>query len=446
MNPDDFSWYNFYKMKIFIITAFLIIMFAAPSLGIENIQKVYLNEAINVALRNNIDLQAAQINVNIAKNNLKTAKRLQNPSFDMYYFMGGAGRTEPRQIGASQEFEIAKRNARGKLAKSNLELAEKEFAYTTFDLKMDVREAYINLVAAKSILYTLEQQQELQEELLKIAKARVKAHSAQNIDVIQAEIALNQMITQVNTAKVNVKSSLANFNKVINDANDVVYDSMDKIFSEENNFEEMLTPPPGYNFPSFTVIMQKALSNRFDIKISKQEIDIAEKELTVIARQKIPDFQISAGYAYRPALYADNGNFNNGAYVGGSIVNIPLFYNYSPEIQNAALKLKQAELKNESVKNKAIKDVSAAYDRFLTAADNLNHYESKIVTGSEELIETSKKSYEAGKSDITSLIVMKQSYKSIIIGYTQALAEYYNSWTNFLREVNDESFNLSDTL
>ena len=35
---------------------------------------------------------------------------------------------------------------------------------------------------------------------------------------------------------------------------------------------------------------------------------------------------------------------------------------------------------------------------------------------------------------------MKQSYKSIIIGYTQALAEYYNSWTNFLREVNNENF------
>lgn len=39
---------------------------------------------------------------------------------------------------------------------------------------MDVREAYINLVEAKSILDTLEQQEELQEELLKIAKVRVK--------------------------------------------------------------------------------------------------------------------------------------------------------------------------------------------------------------------------------------------------------------------------------
>ncbi len=434
------------SLKKFFITIIALFCFINTSFGIEDVRKVYLNEAINAALKNNIDLQVAQIELNIAKNNIKSANRLQNPSFDAYYFMGASGRTEPRQLGATQEIEIAKRNARKKLAESNLKLSEKEFDYTTFDLKMDVREAYINLVATKSILFTLEQQEELQEELLKIAKARVKAHSTPQIDVIQAEIALNQMITQVNTANVHVKNALANFNKVINDPNNIVYDSMDKIFLEENNFEEMLTPAPDYKFPDFSEIKQRALENRYDIKISKQEIDIAEKNLTVVARQRIPDFQISGGYAYKPGAYSDSGNFNNGAYVGGSLVNIPLFYNYSPEIQNATLKLKQAELKNESVQNKALKDVKAAYDRFLTAADNLNHYESKIVTGSEELIETSKKSYEAGESDITSLIVMKQSYKSIIIGYTQALAEYYNSWTNFLREVNDENFNLTEAL
>ena len=49
---------------------------------------------------------------------------------------------------------------------------------------------------------------------------------------------------------------------------------------------------------------------------------------------------------------------------------------------------------------------------------------------------------EKGEIDIVSLIVMKQSYKSIIIGYTQALADYYNSWTNVLREINNENFSL----
>ena len=130
-----------------------------------------------------------------------------------------------------------------------MKLVEKNIDYTIFDLKMDVREAYINLVAAKSILFTLEQQRELQEELLKIAKNKVKNNHAPDIDVIQAEIALNQMITQVNSARVNVKKALAEFNKVINDPHDVQYDSMDNIFDEENNYAEMMTPPPEYNFP-----------------------------------------------------------------------------------------------------------------------------------------------------------------------------------------------------
>ena len=422
-------------------------MLMQPKLfAVQDVKKVYLNQAIDAALENNIDLQAAKLERNIAKNNIKTANRLQNPSFDAFYFLGAAGNSEPKQLGVSENIEIAKRKARKNLAESNLKLVEKNIDYTIFDLKMDVREAYINLVEAKSILDTLEQQEELQEELLKIAKVRVKNHNAPDIDVIQAEIALNQMITQVNSARVNVKKALSDFNKVINNPDNIVYDSMDNIFSEENNFQEMMTPPPNFDFPSFDEIVQNAIRNRYDIQIAKQEIDFAEKNLTVTARQRIPDIQLTGGYAYQVGSYTDSGNFNNGAYAGASLVNIPLFYNYSPEIQNAALKLKQAELKYESSKNRAVKDVSAAYDRFLTAADNLNHYEKKIITGSEELIETSKNSYEAGKSDITSLIVMKQSYKSIIIGYTQALAEYYNSWTNFLREVNDEKFTLPEDL
>ena len=433
-------------MKRLFLAVIFVLMLQPLIYAETTIKKVYLNEAIDAALKNNIDLQAAKLERNIAKNNIKTANRLQNPSFDAFYFMGAAGNNEPKQLGIRENIVSAMRPARKNLAESNLKLVEKNIDYTTFDLKMDVREAYINLVATKSILFTLEQQKELQEELLDIARSRVKSHKSQDIDVMQAEIALNQMITQVNTARVSVNKALADFNKVINNPEDVTYDSMDKLFTEENNFEEMMTPPPDYNFPDFDRIVQKAIDNRFDIKIAKQEIDVAEKNMTVVARQRIPDIQISGGYAYQLGRYTDSGNFNNGAYAGASLVNIPLFYNYSPEIQNAALKLKQAELKYTSVKNRAVKDVSAAYERFLTAADNLNHYEKKIITDSEELIETSKESYEEGKSDITALIVMKQSYKSIIIGYSQALAEYYNSWTNFLREVNDEDFTLTENL
>ena len=430
--------------KIFL----LFIFFVATTLSCSSkeIFKVYLDEAIEVAIKNNIDLQAAQIDINIAKNEISAANRLQNPSIDTYYFMGRAGNSEPKQIGLTQNIEIAKRNARKKLAESQMSLVKKNVEYTTFDLKMDVREAYINLVAIKSVLNTLEQQQELQEELYELAKNRAQKKETPIIDVLQAEIALNQIITQVNTARANVKVAQNAFNKIINADVNVIYDSKDNLFAEENNFQEMLTPDPTTKFPDISDIIPKVLKKRYDIQIAKQEIDIAQKNLAVVSRQRIPDFTISGGYAYQNEKYSNSGHFANGAYAGASLINIPLFYSYYPEIQKATSQVTQAELKYKSAKNKAIKDISAAYEQFLTAANNLNHYESKIIVSSEKLIDLSKNSYEKGETDITALIVMKQSYKSIIVGYTYALTDYYNSWTNFLREINDESFVLAELL
>ncbi len=433
-------------MKKFLFTSLLFVITASSCLAIEEVKKVDLQQAINIAVENNIDLQTSKLDIDIAKNNIKQANKLNNPNINTFFNLGAAGWSEPQQIGASELIEIGKRGPRKNLAKANLELINESIKYNKFKLKMDVREAYVKLVAAKSVLYTLKQQQALQENLLNIAKKRYKANLVPEIDVIQAEIALNQMITQVNSADVEVKTAFNNFNKVINDKNKITYDSVDKIFAEENNFEELLTPEPDIELPTFEEIDERALANRFDIKIAQNRIDVAQKNLILVARQRIPDIEIVGGWLYQKANHTDDNRFNSGAFAGANVVNIPIFYNYSPEIKNAKLTLDQAIMNYESVKNKATIDLQSAYNKFLTARANLNHYEKKILTDSEELISVSTKSYEEGKSDITALIVMKQSYRSIIIGYTQALAEYYNSWTNFLREVNDPEFDLYEDI
>jgi len=430
----------FIKKKI--VTAAILCFTFVSCCNAEEIQKVNLQQALNIAIENNIDLKSSKLNIDIALNEIKTANRLNNPSFNSFFNHGAAGWSEPQQIGLSEMIEIGKRGARKNLAKANLTLVEESIKYNKFKLKMDVREAYIKLVAAKSVYETLKQQEILQQGLLNIAKKRYKAHLVPEIDAIQAEIALNQMITQVNSADVDVKTALYNFNKVINSPTDIVYDSVDKIFAEENNFNELLTPDPQTDMPTFEEIDERAIANRFDIKIAQQQINAAQKNLILVARQRIPDIEIIGGYLYQTRNRTDDHRFNSGAFAGANIVNIPVFYNFSPEIKNARLAVEQAELNYESTKNKAIKDLHTAYNKFLTARINLNHYEKKILTSSEELINASTKSYEQGKSDITSLIVMKQSYKSIIVGYTYALAEYYNSWTNFLREVNAQEFDL----
>ena len=159
-------------MKKLLITISLLIC-TTPAFA-NNTQKIYLNEAIDIALKNNIDIKSSKINIDVAKNQLIEANKLQNPTLDYYHFLGKATKSEPKQVGITQNIEIAKRTSRKNLANSELKLAEKNLDYSIFDLKMDVREAYIELVSTKSILNTLEQQKELQIELLETKNAAIE--------------------------------------------------------------------------------------------------------------------------------------------------------------------------------------------------------------------------------------------------------------------------------
>lgn len=431
-------------MKKFILI--LLILLICPLVYAGEIKKISLQEALDMAVENNIDYQASKMDIGIAENKVKASNRLQNPQINTFFNIGDIGRGNPQTAGLSETVEIAKRDARKKLALANLELTKQNLDYIKFDLKMDVREAYVNLVLAKEILNVLQSRQKLIQDLLEIAKKRVAAGEVEEVDVIQTEIALNQLVIQVNTQKANVKSAMFDFNKAINIKNEgsIKYDALDDNFSDKDDFIALLSPKPRDKLPPFELIMENSLKNRYDIRIAKQEIDVAKKNLVYVARQRIPDIELQGGYGFMTKGMSESGAYMNGAYAGANIVNIPLFYTFKPEIQNAKMQVNQAELKYTSVENKAVNDLHSAYEKFLTAKLNLNYYNDNLLKNSNELIKVAKKNYAQGKSSLTTLIVMEQSYRSIVAGYTYALADYYNCWIDFLREVNVENFDLKE--
>ena len=432
-------------MKKFLIL--ILILLVCPVVFAEKkVEKISLQEALDIALENNIDYQASKMNIDKAINTVKASNRLQNPEINTFFNIGQIGRGEPQSTGLSEKIEIAKRDARKKLAQSNLELEKQNLDFVKFDLKMDVREAYVNLVAAKEILIVLEQRRKLLNDLLAIAKKRVEAGEVEEIDVIQTEIALDQLVIQVNTQKANVKSARYAFNKAINANNtgDILYDAEDDNFSDKEDFIALLSPKPLAKLPSFETIKESSLKNRYDIKIAKQQIDVAKKNLVYVSRQRVPDIELQGGYSFITRGMSDSGSAVNGAYAGANIVNIPLFYSYKPEIQNAKTEVSQAELHYMSVQNKAINDLNSAYEKFLTAKINLNYYNDNLIKNSKDMIRVAQKNYASGKASLTTLIVMEQSYRSIVAGYTYALADYYNCWIEFLREVNSENFDLNE--
>ncbi|MEI8377227.1 MAG: TolC family protein [bacterium] len=407
--------------------------------------KLTLPQAIDLALSKNVDIQSTRLNIEKSRNDINIAKRLQNPYIQMFYNGGKAATDNPNNMGLIQPIEIAKRGPRKRLAQAKLDLMQKNVAFAEFNLKIDVRQAYVNLVAAKSVLKILEDQQKLLQELVDIAQKKYDVGVSPEMDLIHAKMALNQLTTQVNTARTNIDVARYNFNKTLDiQDNSLLYDTAEAYLPTQSDFIFMLTPKPKEIMPDFCTICDIATQKRLDMKIAQQEIEVAQKNLVVVIRQKVPDIEIGGGGIFVPAGSATSGVAANGGYIASNIVNIPLFYQYLPEIKNAKIQINQSELNYITVKNVAINDLHSSYNQFLTAQKNLNYYNDLLLGDSERLLSLSKTSYMVGKTSIADLIFIEQSYKTIMVGYTNALTTYYNSWVDFLREVNDEEIKLSE--
>lgn len=430
-------------LKRIIIVTFLIIFFVNNSCNAEEYKQVDLKTAIEIAQKNNPDIKSSKMDVSIAKNEIKISNRLQNPSIDTFWNLGKAGKGNPNQIGLSQTIELFKRNSRKKAAKINYTLASQNFESAQFNLKMDVAEAYVKLVVSKLILKKYERQQQFLEDLLTISNMNNKEKNKLDLDTIEAKIALNQIITEVNRAKTNERISRIEFNKVIN-TSDKTYDSFDFEQSHSNIESEINIPSFSAELPTFQSIEEDAIKNRFDIKIAKKQIELAKQKLIVVARQRIPDIEISSGYGYQTIGLSDDNHYKAGAYIGASLVNIPILYSYKPEIKNAQLEVEKADLNYISTINKAKKSVEIAYENFITSRLNLECYNDKILKDSEDLFELFEKKYKIEEVDFATLAAVEESYQDLIVGYSAALSDYYIGWINFLREINSENFSFNN--
>lgn len=415
---------------------------AGTSADIPCYEKISLPKAIDFALTHNLDIKGNRLNVGIAKNNVKVANRLRNPYFISYFNLGKAATDNPNYSGLVFPIDIAKRGPRKKLAISNLELTKGDVALAELNLRLDVRQAYIDLVAAKSTLKILNDQRKLLQELLNVAQKKFDAGAVPEMDVIHTKMTLNQLLIQVNSANTDVYIARYRLNMLL-DPFHCNFDTVEDYLPEQNEFISLLTPKPMEKMPNFDDILKIALEKRIDLKNARQDIDVAQKNLVVVIRQRVPDIELGGGYMFVPSQMATSETLSQGAYVMGNITNIPLLYQYTPEIKNAKIQVEQKELAYKNLEHDDTLALHSAYDEFNTARDNLNYYNDILLTESRQFLNMAKRSYIVGKSSITDFIFIQQSYKTIMMGYTVALAEYYDAWVEILRQVNDEELKLN---
>lgn len=411
-------------MKRFLLTLTLFIATAAVSGCFANVVNVDLDEMIDIGLKNNCEIKIKRMDLEAAKKDIKIATRLQNPEIQSNVVLGNVALGNSSQAGVALPIEVLKRGVRKKIATEAYSIKETELKQFEHNFKLQIMQAYFDVLYAKSVYNIQEQRLKLFKDLVQITTDKPK-YPAYEIDNLKADIQYAQQKIEVNRARANMLAKQFELNKILNTGNeDIMYDTKES--SLLGNWAFLNIKIPEYEF-----LENIALQYSYMIKLSEKNIAQSELEVTLAKRNRIPDITIGGGYAWQ--THPNVPNKLGGAYVGGGM-NLPILYNFTPEIQKAEIFLERSKASKKAYEYQLKYELKKDYNIFKYSAENMA-YSKKILEESNRIVRLSTSGYISGKNSYTDLVINENGHQEVISQYLEAMSRHFYSYLELMQDI-----------
>ena len=411
-------------MRVFLILLCLYI-FTLPVNA--DVVKISLDEAIDIALENNLDLLAKRKELKIADAEIKIANRLQNPQVQANVLVGKITTGNSSQAGLMFPIETFKRGVRKKAAIAQKKAVENQINQAEHELKIKVRKAYFEVLYYKSVEDIMIKRKKLFEDMKKIASEKSRTGGNYKIDSLQADIKYKKQLIELNRSKAELMNAQFEFNKTINvPADEKMYDTQESsLFDDDLTILDIQLPP-------YETIEATALKYSYSIRITDNNIEKYGQEYVLAKRQRIPDLMIGGGFAWQTKYNGEGDNWP-GAFVGGGF-NLPVLYSYRPDIDKAATILQKTQMDKASFENKLKITLKQNYNNFKYARQNMDYYKD-ILKESDEILKTSTDMYKTGDITLINLIWTENNHQTILNEYLTAMDFYYGGYLNMMHNI-----------
>lgn len=384
--------------------------------------RISADDAVKLAIENNLALQSKRKNADILKQEVKMANALKNPQLQSNILMGSIARTNSSQAGIAIPVEISKRGVRKKTAIAKLKLIENQIRQEELNLKIDVMSAYFDVVYMKTVVAILKQREELYGGMMLIASSKPKTSLNYEIEKLQSDMRHKKQVILLNKAKADLLCAQFHLNEVLNlKDSEIMYDAR-----ETSLFQDHITLLQ-LDIPEYKIIEDIAMKYSYSIRISDDNIAMSKAELAEAKHKVIPDLTVAGGYAF-----SGDGK-TQGAYVGGAL-DVPLFYSYRPDVNRAKIVLERAKIDRVSFENKLKFALKQDYNRFKYAKENINYYKD-ILKDSETILKMSGERYEKGQTALLNLFINENAHREILNEYINAMQMYYRAYLDLMHNV-----------
>lgn len=412
-------------MKKTVITLFLLFSICLPSSS--QVVHITLDNAVNLALENNLDLKSKRKKAEELQQEIKIANALKNPRFESNFLIGRVTRGNSSQFGLSVPVEVAKRGIRKKIAQTNLDIVEKEIKASEHDIKIEIMKNYFNILYLKSVVLIFQEREKLFKNLKTIAEQKSKKYVNYDVDILQADMKYKRQLVYLNKAKADLLIAQFKLNDTINIKNsENMYDTIEEsLFINDLSLLNLTLLP-------YQTIEDTAMKYSYSLAIAESNITKSEQEVTQAKRQRIPNLTIGGGTAYQTA-HQTGGDSLPGAYIAIG-ADIPILYSYSPDIKKAKIVLERSNIDKDSFENHLRYALKQDYNEFKYAKANMEHYKN-ILSESQKLMNTYSKRYEKGQTSLQNFIQVETMHQETLRDYIGAAQAYYDSYLNLMHNV-----------
>ncbi len=380
---------------------------------------VTLEEALDLAKRNNPSLQASQtlilqnkaqeITANLRPNPVLSMDAQYLPLFEPNSFNDSNYWNDNSQFdaGVGYLFERGKkRQHRVAAAKSVTAVTEAQVSDAQRSVLANTAQLFIAALLAKSNLEFDESLLESYKKTVDISEERQKAGSMSRNDLLKIQLQSLQFEGDVNNAQLVRAQALASLRKFLG------FDSVPQVYAVVGSLAyEPVTA-------RLEDLQARALASRPDLQAAQRSVAASESQVGLAKANGKVDFNVAFDYTRL--------NQNNlGAFY--FTIPLPVFNKNQGEIARTQYAVTQSQFQQKAAEQQVLTDVQNAYEGLRRSEQMVQLYDKGYLDKATQSLEITKFSYEHGAASLLDFLDAERSYRSTELSYRQALATYMTS-------------------
>jgi len=375
-----------------------------PAAPVE--RSITLQQALEMAARQNLDLMAARQRRAFALAGIRVAREIPNPNISV-----SVSRDPPHEgFLITQPLELGgKRARRTDLARQEQALTDVEITTLEHQVRRQTREAYFSTAKAHEETARLARVLALSQRLLDIAKQRFDAGDVSQLEVNQAQLEVARAEVDLRVGRQQESVSQKQLSALLNEPAETVW-------KPATSLDE------GSVAPALEELVQRAYQSNAELAHLEKELSVEQSHANLLRAQRVPDLDLSAGLD----LNAPH-EYNVGP-KGQFALNLPVFSRNQGELEQSSAQQRFLELQSTAVRRTVAGEVQAAYSEWDARRSEVELYRNSLRPAAERVEQQAEESYRAGKVNLLTVLDAQRSVQEIEKNYLESLSAMHNAF------------------